>query len=156
MTQWSDFQSALQFVAGLNIALYGVPELRAPGIAEERRQEENLVRLANGRGLFSEAIDFGGRFSAQWHPLVRCYQWASAGCLVVGALMTLMLFRASGQWAASSPSLIYAWGAIIVGLLPTAFLAWLNLRKAPSHRQKSLSLRQQLEQRILCAEPQRA
>ena len=40
---------------------------------------------------------------------------------MVGALMTLMLFRASGQWAASAPSLIYAWGAIIVGLLPTAF-----------------------------------
>jgi hypothetical protein len=39
MANWADFQTALQFVAGLNVALWGVPELRAPSITNEKRKE---------------------------------------------------------------------------------------------------------------------
>ena len=134
MTQWSDFQTALQFVAGLNVALYGVPELRAPGIGNELRQEDNLVRLANEHGLFAAAIIYQGKFTQQWSPLIRQFKRASMGCLIMGSVVTLVLFRASGQWSASSPNLWFAWGTILVGLLPTAVLAWLNLMRSPSHR----------------------
>jgi hypothetical protein len=145
MTHWSDFQSALQFVAGLNIALYGVRELRAPGIADERRQEADLVKSMFTRGWYARAVVFGDRFDKQWAPLIRDFKIASVACLVMGGIETVVLFRGSGQWASCAPDLRFAWGAVIIGLFPTIRLLWLNLKRAPSHRVASLMLRQEAE-----------
>lgn len=148
LAHWADFQTAIQLVAGLNIALYGLPDLREPGIAREQLAEEAVIAAANQLGQFEAAVRFRDQFQRNWGRLFEGFAAARTFCLIMSALTTLVLIRASGDAAAAEVTdQQFAWGSIVAGFLPAAWLLALNLRSR-AKLTAAASLRRAMEQEL--------
>lgn len=143
MAIWSDFQTAIQFVAGLNVALFGIPELRAPGITSEKRQESDLIKFAISNLIFDKAVEYQDQFERNWESLDILFKIAMFLCLGMAILQTGFLFSASGGRASVTADVQTAWFLIALGFLPSVVIALVNLL-AGTYRKASFDMRNEL------------
>jgi hypothetical protein len=134
LAHWSAFQTAIQLVAGLNVALYALPGLSRAELMEEaslfgeKSAVAKLVNEANQAGLFEAALMFQSKIQSHWQPMFRQFALARRACIIMAAATTIILLRGTGEWAELDADPRVAWGAIFVGFAPAGWLYLLNLQ----------------------------
>lgn len=153
VAHWSAFQTAIQLVAGLNVALYALPGLRNADLVDEQSlfgEQSTLAKLiaeANKAEMFEEAISFRNLLIEHWQPMFRQFDAARSACLFMAAFTSAVLLLATGEWAEMDANSRLAWITIGAGFLPAAWLIVLNVR-ARSHRVAAVAIRQRMEARV--------
>ena len=120
--QWVDFHSAVQYVAGLNLALFALPALRQPAIEQEGKACESLQALAPlGHPQAAPAARVADDFHEARHRLEQRNRGLRWACLGIAAASSLVLMWAT-LWAKHTANLWIAWATASLGLLPGAGL----------------------------------
>ena len=103
--QWVDFHSAVQYVAGLNLALFALPALRQPAIEQEGKACESLQALAPlGHPQAAAAARVADDFHEARHRLEQRNRGLRWACLGVAAASSLVLMWAT-LWAKHTANL---------------------------------------------------
>jgi hypothetical protein len=153
VAHWSAYQTAIQLVAGLNVALYALPGLRNAELVDEQAlfgEQSTVAKLiaeANRAEMFEEAISFRNRLIKHWEPVFMQFAAARSACLFMAAFTSAVLILGTGDWAEMDANPRLAWITIGAGFLPAAWLIVLNLR-ARSHRSVAVAIRQRMEAQV--------
>jgi hypothetical protein len=145
---WYHYHTALELLAGANLALFAFPNLRQPAIeAEHRRWLSLLEAVSPGHCNYVEVLAGMAAFSQARRQIEQQTDSVRAFCLVVAVLCTGTLLWATAR-AEDRPDPLGPWLAITVSLAPGIVLVGLD-GNARYRLQESSAVRRRLEKEAL-------
>jgi hypothetical protein len=143
-TQWQHFHSAFEAMAALNVALFTFPGLRQPLFTAEVRRWNSLLRSVKFNNCaYVRVAEAAILFSKTRQSLEEEYNAVRCCCLAAGVLSTFMLMVATAL-AEDEARPAFAWGTVIVTILPAIILYGKN-RSSRSRLEELSKLRLDLQ-----------
>jgi hypothetical protein len=146
-SSWYHYHSALELLAGANLAIYAFPNIRRPAIeGEEDRWDKLLAAATTGTPPYPRVLEGISDFRREKQIIVQRRDDVRSWCLIVAILCVGTLLWATA-WPEDQPFPGGPWTVILVSLGPAIFFFGLDVDARYRLRQSS-AVRRSLESEV--------
>jgi hypothetical protein len=145
---WFHYHTAFELLAGANLALFALPNLREPAIAGEARRWASLQAIAGpGHCRHTDVLAGVSAFRRATRDIERQIEGVRMFCLANAALCTGTLLWATAR-AEETPDPLGPWIILSMALAPAIILFGLD-GNARSRLRQSAAMRRRLENEVV-------